>query len=367
MAAPAMPTTRAPVAAPAPASASDPKATLQTFADGLAILLLNLSAWQDPNAEQRNRLMIALKSLKGIANDVQPLLLATPADPVMPYVSFELSKQLLRLEAAISAGTFQYARYLLRQITHYTVPGQAGQTGKTVGALSFTDAPANLGELEKADYYAAIKRYDEAMLAYERVLNDKQFRIKRPEVWERAIENLMAITIRVRNDPHITLEMTSALREEAASNPTQKELLQAWRSSAKAWTTEAPNQKLNGAEILNKAQQIFEKGNQQANKGRDRGAIEYLRALTLINELALSQETDALKAKGFLLSGRTSEKLRNVFVWMEADTYYEACIRARPHSAEARECLKLLETYQKQQKDVIPDHEKQKQLAELAR
>jgi hypothetical protein len=362
-----MPTNRAPAVAPAPASSSDPKATLQTFADGLAILLLNLNAYQDPNAEQKNRLMIALKSLKGIATDAQPLLLANPADPVMPYVAFDLFKQLLRLEAAISAGTFNYARYLLRQIAHYTVPWHAGQSNKSAGTLLFTDAPANLSELEKADYYAAIKRYEEAMLGYERVLNDKQFRIKRPEVWERAVENLMAITIRVRNDPHITLEMSSALREEAASNSTQKEVLQAWRASAKAWTTEAAGQKKSGADILNRAQQIIEKGDQLANKGLNRGAIEYLRALTMINALATSQETDAVKAKGFLLSGRTSEKLRNVFVWMDADTYYEACIRARPHSTEARECLKLMESYQSQQKDVIPDREKQKQLAELAR
>jgi tetratricopeptide (TPR) repeat protein len=362
-----MPGNRAPVMAPAGTPSADPKAALQKFADGLAILLLNLGAYQDPTPEQKNRIMIALKSLKGIAYEVQPLLAATTTDPVMRYISFDLFKQLLRMEAAVNAGTFNYARYLLRQITHYTIPWQPGQTNKTPGALQFTEPPASISELEKAEYYAAIKRYEEAMLAYERVLSDKQFRKTRPEVWERAVENLMAITIRLRNDAHIALEMSSALREESTSNPGQKELLQTWRNSAKAWTTEVVGQKLSGMDTLNKAQQIFEKGNQLSNKGRNHGTIEYLRAMSLLNELAMSQEPDALKAKGFQLTGKTSEKLRHVFIWMHADAYYEACIRARPHSGESRECLKLLESFQTQQKDVVPDRDKMKQLTELAR
>jgi hypothetical protein len=285
----------------------------------------------------------------------------------MVYISFDLFKNLLRLEAALNAGTFSYARYLLRQITHYTIPWQPGQNSKSAGALQFAEPPASLSELDKAEYYAAIKKYEEAMLAYERVLSDKQFRKTRPDIWERAVENLMAITIRIRNDPHITLEMTSALRDESNSSPAQKEMLLAWRNSAKAWTTESVAQKMSGNEVLNKAQQIMDKGQQLSSKGRNLGMIEYLRGMSLLNELAMTQSNDALKAKGFQLAGRTSEKLLNVFIWMHADAYYEACIRARPHSAESRECMKLIEAFQTQDKDVVPDRDKFKQLSELAR
>jgi hypothetical protein len=157
------------------------------------------------------------------------------------------------------------------------------------------------------------------------------------------------------------------LREETSTNAAQKEMLQSWRNSAKAWTTEGVGQKLSGAEILNKAQQSIDRGTQLSSKGRNFGTIEYLRAMSLLNELAKSQESDALKAKGFQLTGKTGEKLRHVFLWMHPDAYYEACIRARPHSAESRECLKLLETFQTQQKDVVTDRDLFKQLSELAR
>lgn len=365
--APAVPSTRAPVMTAPPAPAADSKATLQKFADGLAILLLNLKSYQDPTPDQKNRITIALKSLKGIAAEVQPLLAHTGTEPVMTLISFDLFKNLLRFEAAMNAGTFSYARYLLRQITHYSIPWQPGQTSKSGGALPFTEPPASLSELDKAEYYAAIKKYEEAMLAYERVLGDKQFRKTRPDIWERAVENLMAITIRIRNDPHITLEMTSALRDESNSSPAQKEMLLAWRNSAKAWTTESVGQKMSGQDLFNKAQQIIEKGNQLSSKGRNLGMIEYFRGLSLLNELAMTQSNDGLKAKGFQLAGKTSEKLQNVSIWMQADAYYEACIRARPHSAESRECMKLFEAFQTQEKDVVPDRDKLKQLAELAR
>ena len=92
-----------------------------------------------------------------------------------------------------------------------------------------------------------------------------------------------------------------------------------------------------------------------------------MRSMSLLNELAAAQPNDGLKAKGFQLAGKTSEKLQNVFIWMHADAYYEACIRARPRSAEAKECMKLFETFQTQEKDVVPDRDKLKQLSELAR
>ncbi|HYX37351.1 MAG TPA: hypothetical protein VE954_29970 [Oligoflexus sp.] len=366
-AAPAVTGARAPVMAPTGASSANPRAILQRYADGLAILLLNLGAYSDPTPEQKNRMMIALNSLKGIAYEVQPLLATSATDPVMRYISFDLSKQFLRLEAAIIAGTFNFARYLLRQITQYTVPWQQGTALKTPGLLQFPEPPAALSDLEKAEYYAGIKKFEESMLAYERVLSDRQFRRTRPEIWEKAVENLMAITIRVRNDAHITLEMSSALREDSNAKDAQKEMLQSWRNSAKAWTTEGVGQKLSGADLLNKAQQSIDKGTQLSAKGHNFGTIEYLRAMSLLNELAMSQEPDALKAKGFQLTGKTGEKLRHVFLWMHPDAYYEACIRARPHSAESRECLKLLETFQTQQKDVVTDRDKLKQLTEIAR
>ncbi len=343
------------------------RGSLQKFADNLAILLLSLGAYNDPTSDQKNRIVIALNKLKVLAPEVQPQILSHATDPVMRFLSWDMPKQFLRIEAAVNAGTYNYARYLLRQTTQFSVGLHSTNGPKNPNILQFPEPPNNMSELEKAEYYAAIKRYEEAMLAYERVLGDKQFKIRRPELWLKAVENLMAITIRIRKNAHITLEMSSALLEEGGYTNSQKEMLQAWRNSAKVWTAEEINQKFSGADLLTKAQQIIEKGNQLTVKGENFGSIEYMRAIALLSDLAQSNEPDALKSRSFLLAGKTSEKLRNVFLWMYSDAYYEACIRAHPHSAESRECIKLLETFQAQQKDVILDRDKLKTLVELAK
>ncbi len=369
---------KSPGAPPAPVKPLEPKAqtsvplsttapvrpALQKFSDNLAILLLSIGTYTNPGPEQRNRILMALGHLKNLSREVQPLLTLNASDPVLRYLSWDLSKQFLRIEAAFNAGTINYARYLLRQTTQYCI-GSSIQ-GKNQVALQFPDPPLNLGELEKAEYFSATKRYEEAMLAYERVLGDKLFKSKQPELWEKTVTNLMATTIRIRNT-HISLEMASALLEEGGYSNIQKEMLQSWRASAKAWTAESIGKKLTGADILLKAQQVIDKGTQLSARGASFGSLEYMHAMSLLNELTLSGESDALKAKGFQLSGKTSEKLPSIFLWMHADAYYEACVRAKPHSPEAKECVRLLETFQSTQKDVVLDTDKFRQLQDLAK
>jgi hypothetical protein len=81
----------------------------------------------------------------------------------------------------------------------------------------------------------------------------------------------------------------------------------------------------------------------------------------------MSGESDALKAQGYLLTGETSEKLRNIFLWMHPEAYYEACIRSRPRSMEAKKCYKNIEAYQAKNKDVLLEKDVLRQLSELAR
>jgi len=354
-------------AAPA-AGAPAARPTMQKYAENVSILLQNMSALDsNPSKEQRNKVIQALTTLKGLSHDVQPTMAAYAVDPVMRYLSFDLPKQFSRIEAAYTSSNYSYARLLLRQTTQYCVGCHAASANKSSAVAAFAEPIQNLSDLEKAEYFGATRRHEEAMLAYERFLSDKKFKMSQPELWEKAVKNLMAITIRIRNDAHITLEMASALLDEGGYSPQQKEMLQVWRTSAKAWSQENISQKLVGNELLNKAELLIDKGQKLSVKGPHLGYIEFMRAMTLLNELAMSDAKDALKARSFLLTGQTSENLREVFIWMHPEAYYEACIRLMPHSQEAKDCSKRLESYQIQQKDPILEKEKLQQLINLAK
>lgn len=352
-------------AASAPLSTSAPvRPSLQKFADNLAILQWSLGTYVNPRPEQKGRILTTLNTLKALSLEAQPAFTLAAADPILHYVSWELTQQFTRLEAAYNAGDINQARSILRQTFHYCLG--TGSASKGTPVLQFPEPPNNMSELDKAEYYAATKRFEEAMLAYERVLSDKQFKAQDPDTWEKAVTNLMAITVRKRN-AHITLEMSSALLQEGGYNSWQKEMLQAWRSSAKTWTQDDIGKKSSGAELLVKAQQLIDKGNQLSGKGRSSGNIEHLRALSLLSDLAMSAEADAVKAKGFQLSGKASERLPAVYHWMRADVYYEACVRSKPHSTEAKECLKSIEALLATAKDAAFERERLRQLQELAR
>jgi len=341
--------------------------TMQKYAENVAILLQNLKAFDNnPNKEQKQSVVQALTTLKGLSHDVRPTLDLYALDPVMRYLSIDLTAQFNKIEEAYQTANYPYARYLLRQTTQYCVGCHAASSIKHSAVVMFKEPSGTMSELERAEYFSATRRHEEAMLAYERFLSDKKFKKAQPELWEKAVQNLLGITIRIRQDASITLEMVSALLDEGGYSPKQTEMLQVWRSSAKAWQLEGLDKKGKAPEMLEKARQLMLKGQKIQERGRNFGFIEYMRAASLLNEVALSDIPDDLKAQAYLLTGQTSENLRDVFLWMHPEAYYEACIRIKPKSREAKECAKQWEFYQKQNPTEVWDKDKFRQLSNMA-
>jgi hypothetical protein len=348
---------------PAPAA----RPTMQKYAENVAILLQNLRAFdKNPSKEQKQIVTQALTTLKGLSHNVRPTLDLYAVDPVMRYLSIDLTIQFTKIEDAYNAGNYPYSRYLLRQTTQYCVGCHAASSIKHSAVVMFREPSGNMSDLERAEYFSATRRHEEAMIAYEKFLSDKKFKRAQPELWEKAVQNLLAITIRIRQDASITLEMISALLDEGGYSPQQTETLQVWRQSAKAWQREPLDKKIKGKDALEKVRQMMSNGQKLSERGANFGFIEFMRAGLLLNELAMSDMADALKAQAYLLTGQTSENLRDVFLWMRPEAYYEACIRIRPRTPEAKECMKQWEFYQQKNPAEAWDKDKLRQLSEMA-
>ncbi len=312
--------------------------TMQKFAEQLSFLLQNMPAMGQPSAEQKSKVLQSLQLLKNSSHQVQSTMQLYAVDPVMRYLSLDLPRHFAGIESAYSQGQYAQARYLLRKTTQTCVACHSASSNKNSAVMSFPEPMAGIGQLERAEYFAATRRHEEAMLAYEKMLKDRDFKTAQPERWTEALSNLIAITIRLRNSPHVTLEMLSSLLEEPALRPEQKAMLQAWRAEAKTWTQEKLNPKLSSTDILLKAQSLYQEGLQASKKIPQGGYIAYLRAMTLLNELAMSSAPEELKANGFYLSGEIAQKLKDIQIWSHPEAYYEACIRSRPHSAQSQKC-----------------------------
>jgi hypothetical protein len=340
--------------------------TMQKYAENVAILLQNLRAFDhNPSKEQKQSVSQALNTLKGLSHDVRPTLDLYAVDPVMKYLSLDLTSQFQKIEEAYNAANYPYARYLLRQTTQYCVGCHAASSIKHSAVVMFKEPSGTLSELERAEYFSATRRHEEAMLAYEKFLGDKKFKKAQPELWEKAVQNLLAITIRIRQDASITLEMVSALLDEGGYSAQQSELLHIWRQSAKAWQREPLDKKPKGAEALDKVRALMGKGQKLSERGRNFGFIEYMRAGSLLNEITLNESSDDGKAQAYLLTGQVSENLRDVFIWMRPEAYYEACIRIKPRTPLAKECAKQWESYQVKFPAEAWEKDKLRQLSEL--
>jgi hypothetical protein len=354
--------------APPPAGKPlEARPTMQKYAEQVAILLQNLRAFDhEVSQEQKQSVRQALTTLKGLSHDVRPTLDLYAVDPIMRYLSLDLSNQFQKIESAYNGQQYPYARYLLRQTTQYCVACHASSSLKHSATAMFKEPDGKLSDLERAEFFGATRRHEESMLAYERFLSHKHFKKAQPELWEKAIQNLLAITIRIRQDASITLEMISARLDEGGYSPQQTELLQAWRASAKAWQLEPRPKNSSATEVLDKARKLMSQGQKLNEQGRNRGFVEFMRTAALLNEIAMGDSSDDIKAQAYLLTGQASENLRDVFLWMHPEAYYEACIRIKPRTSQARECLKQWEFYQQKFPAEAWEKDKLRQLSELA-
>ncbi len=333
--------------------------TMQKYSENVGILLQNMRGFEEnPSPEKKVKVLATLKILKGLSHNVQASLANYEVDPVMKSLSLDLPQQFARIETAYEGRRFDYAYFLLRQTTQYCIACHASSSIKQSAPLSFPQPIAHLSDMEKAEYFGATRQHEQAMLAYEHFLADKELQIAEADLWLKAMSNLLAITIRIRNDAAMTLEMISARLEKGPYLPRQMELLQTWRNSAKQWSLEPLKQQRSSEELLLKAETLLDSGRSLALKGVGFGIVDLMRAMNLLNEINMSQTSLKVKAKAYLLSGRASEYLNDLFVWMHPETYYEACIRIHSQTRDAKECLKALEEYQKGVKYQIIDPEK---------
>lgn len=331
---------------------------LKTAGEELGSILQFGTAFENPSSDQKARIIQSFKNLEAISHAAKTTAaMKSAVDPVMRYVSLDMPAQFARLQSVYSKGNYAHARYIFKQTVHYCVSCHVVASPKNPGLLPFPAPLKGTSELEKAEYFADSRKLKDAMLAYEKALVNKQFMVSQPQQWMTALENLLAITITDRNDAHITLEMCSRLLENGGLSAQQKDLLTSWRTSAKSWTKEKLKPRYNGAGFLSRAQQLIEQGNALSQKGRSWGYVEYLRAMNMVNELAIRGETEMLKASGFRLAGEVSEKLKSVTVWMYPEVYYEACVRAVPHTSESQRCWKNYEAFQSREPHTLWDAE----------
>lgn len=320
----------------------DPKANMAAAQAALNRLLPIV--WQGdptPSSMESDNFQNALKDFVTATQALHKNRRKIPRDPFNQMIVnglYEDSEHALNLS---SAGQFTAARQVVRTLTGYCVGCHTATTSNRADqsrSLNFPDVSigslASLSVFDKATYLAAIRRFDEALLLYEQGLvefsrPEKSISAADAQAWHLAVQRMLAIIVRVYDDPFLALELISRIRE-SGSVPAQLQKSSAlWRQAVKEWAKEKEQR----ATISTIEALLL------AAKNTESGLIQYLRASRLVNEqLSNRNIADADLQKLLWAGGQAAEALHDVNFWTLEIPYYEACARIRPGNAQASAC-----------------------------
>ncbi|MEW6431238.1 MAG: hypothetical protein AB1730_06985 [Myxococcota bacterium] len=262
--------------------------------------------------------------------------------------------------AALSALFARYAQDTRRRFDAGEVEAVSLRV-RTLTSLCFTchsreRAPADfadaqqrldgmtLSPLEKAQVLAATRQFDAALATYRALLDSKPANERALLEYARALQDTMAILVRVKDDAKATAELLDALAKREDLPPFMRGTVTAWRADVAAWQKERFDAlKASPDALYRRAQELV----QQANGARtflsdERHDVAYLRASGYLN-LALGKNPK-LTARGEALAllGVCAGALKSPLLWDVDLLFFEACVRENPKTKLARRCFQQL-------------------------
>jgi hypothetical protein len=263
------------------------------------------------------------------------------ADPSIPILLGTFEGTIREASNAFNSGNQAYARHLLQNVTGYCVTCHTRTNqGVTQRVIALNPNLKNLTSFEMAQYLTATRRFDDALNAYSKIINDKAKPKNDLFEWLNALRYSLAITIRFNHDTNASLGIIEeALRLPTVPAVTKLTILH-WKNSLETWKKETPVTDLKPSTIKEKIKELLAQGETLKKYPDDAGLIVYLRASALAHDLLRMAPAGAQVAEGLYYAGRAHASLREGPVFFMPEMYFEACIKQLPHSSMAKTCYK---------------------------
>ena len=261
---------------------------------------------------------------------------AYEVDPSFHFILRRMDTEIKEAVKSLKGSDLKAARHILSRVTGFCISCHT-RTAKG-RQFDFSKTSPKFGKddhLLKANYMAATRQFDKAIEYYEYFLADKNLATKQQRTWQLAIRRLLAITVRVKQNPSLTMEMISALLDRKAIPKELLEELRTWRSAAKTWREESLANKKTEPPLL-QAQKLISKA--QRYRKTTFGLVEFLRASNILHRFLDHEKSRVKIGEALYWSGVTAGALDDINFWTMDDYYYEACIRLKSNSY-AKKCF----------------------------
>jgi tetratricopeptide (TPR) repeat protein len=201
-----------------------------------------------------------------------------------------------------------------------------------------------LERIDLAQTLAATRQFDAALAIYEKVLADKVTDERSLMEYSRALQDTMALFIRVKDDGKALVRLLSSVAARPELPPFLKHAVTAWQRDALAWEAErfsaarsTPDQ------LFKRARELVSKTNRMGVMLPDeRSDVPFLRASAYLN-LALGKSPRmSTRGEALYLLGVCAGALKSPLLWELDLLFFEACVRENPRTPLAKRCYRQL-------------------------
>lgn len=266
---------------------------------------------------------------------------ASDMEPGLAALSGMFSDYVRDVQEAFHSGYKGYVRNQIRTMTGLCM----GCHSRLSTDASFVDATkkvesSDLSRFQKAEFFAATRQFDKAIKAFEDIVEKPSENDPGMIELGRAMRSLLAITVRVKQDPKASLRVIRTAQRRKDLPDFFKRYLDAWQKDVVEWIQERKLPKdAPAAERMRLASALFEKGQKKQLFPADHTSdVTYLRATNLIHEALLKNPKGPYRAEALYLLGNSYEALQDPLLWALDGLYFEACIREFPHTATSKKC-----------------------------
>ncbi|MGK5082494.1 hypothetical protein WDW37_04235 [Bdellovibrionota bacterium FG-1] len=270
---------------------------------------------------------------------------AADQDPTIQIVGELFADEAKRAYQSLKWGHKIYARELLRGMTHYCIACHTRtDRGARFSELSIKPTINNLRPAELGEFYAATRQFDRALTELQKVIESGETHNIRPNEWNNAVRQALAIAVRVKRSPELALKLVEQALQVKSSPFFFKQDAQAWRLSIQEWTQEPKRQPLDEEGLHTEAIRLLTKAHETQKYPADRTAdIFYLRASSVVHDLLQKGPQSKYAAEAYLMAGICYDVLRPFGLGELHEIYFEACIRRASHSPLAETCYHHLQ------------------------
>lgn len=284
------------------------------------------------------------------------------SDPSIRFVSERFAEDINYAIDIWDKGGTDVTRGVLRNVTDYCITCHTRTSkGAHFNSAYLPKGFASMPLLSRAEYLAATRQFDEALKLYEHILSDRPLAQLNPGAWAESVRKTLAISVRVKDSPHLALEMISRVQDSPESVlPAMTAEIAEWRVAAKAWIAEKPKALENDDAKRAEASRLLKEAEIAERKVKGAGLIQNLRASAILHELLSRTQGGEGYQELLFMAGNMANSLKGLNLWTMQDAYFERCIRIDPNSSLAKKCYdnyesSLLRSYGASSKANLPE------------